>query len=205
MTLLLRCHPGIGPPVIGIALVAADNFSARYDLDRSRGIFSRPAHKLAGESYVDQILVLDNAKGGVATAWMLHEMMARTIVPRGLIFNRVNPILAQGAAFANLALVDRFDDGDVTRLFRTGDEVAPRSRRRRGRDFEPGTLIATRLNPAGRTPLRAGTGRAPVGSRARPRGADRSRRRRRRSAAGATGAWSALRCARRGLPPARSR
>lgn len=123
MTLLLRCHPGIGPPVIGIALVAADNFSARYDLDRSRGIFSRPAHKLAGESYVDQILVLDNAKGGVATAWMLHEMMARTIVPRGLIFNRVNPILAQGAAFANLALVDRFDDGDVTRLFRTGDEV----------------------------------------------------------------------------------
>jgi uncharacterized protein len=44
-------------------------------------------------------------------------------VPRGLIFNRVNPILAQGAAFANVALVDRFADGDVTELFRTGDEV----------------------------------------------------------------------------------
>jgi predicted aconitase with swiveling domain len=40
-----------------------------------------------------------------------------------LIFNRVNPILAQGAAFANVALVDRFADGDVTELFRTGDEV----------------------------------------------------------------------------------
>ncbi len=122
MPILLRCHKGIGPAVIGIALVAADNFSARYDLDRAKGIFSRPSHKLAGESYVDRILVLDNAKGGVATAWMLHEMMARTIVPRALIFNRVNPILAQGAAFANVALVDRFD-GDVTRLFRTGDEL----------------------------------------------------------------------------------
>jgi hypothetical protein len=121
--ILLHCHKGIGPAVVGTALVVADNFSARYDLDRIKGIFSRPGHKLAGESYVDRILVLDQAKGGVATAWMLHEMTARTIVPRALIFNRVNPILAQGAAFACLALVDRFVDGDVTMLFRTGDEL----------------------------------------------------------------------------------
>jgi predicted aconitase with swiveling domain len=118
--ILLRCHRGIGLEVSGIALVAADNFSARYDLDRSRGIFSRPSHKLAGESYVDRILVLDGAKGGVATAWMLRDMRARGIVPRALIFNRVNPILAQGAAFGGVALVDRFT-GDVTQLLRTGD------------------------------------------------------------------------------------
>ena len=66
MPVVLRCHRGIGPAVSGTALVAADNFSARYDLDRSRGIFARPSHKLAGESYVDRILVLDGAKGGVA-------------------------------------------------------------------------------------------------------------------------------------------
>jgi hypothetical protein len=54
---------------------------------------------------------------------MVHEMMARTIVPRALIFNRVNPILAQGAAFAELAPVDRFEDGDVTLLIRTGDQL----------------------------------------------------------------------------------
>src|SRR5215510_15556567 len=105
MPIVLRCHPGIGPSVSGIALVAGDNFSARYDLDRGRGIFSRPSHKLAGESYVDRILVLDGAKGGVATAWMLHDMRTRGLVPRGLIFNRVNPILAQGAAFGGVALV----------------------------------------------------------------------------------------------------
>jgi len=120
MAILLRCHRGIGPAVNGTALVAADNFSARYDLDRSRGVFSRPSHKLAGESYLDRILVLDGAKGGVATAWMLHDMRARGIVPRALIFNRVNPILAQGAAFGGVALIDRFA-GDVTALFRTGD------------------------------------------------------------------------------------
>jgi uncharacterized protein len=122
MPLLLHCHKGIGPAVTGTALVAKDNFSARYDLDRKAGVFSRPTHKLAGQSYKGRILVLDQAKGGVATAWMLRDMAERGIVPLALIFNRVNPILAQGAAFGGMAMVDRFD-GDVTDLIRTGDEL----------------------------------------------------------------------------------
>ena len=122
MPIILKCHPGIGPAVTGIALVAKDNFSARYDLDRKAGIFSRPSHALAGQSYNGKILVLDQAKGGVATAWMMHEMTARRIVPLALIFNRVNPILAQGAAFGGVTMVDRFD-GDVTNLIRTDDRL----------------------------------------------------------------------------------
>ena len=121
MPIMLRCHPGIGPQVTGTALVAKDNFSARYDLNRKSGVFSRPAHALAGQSYIGRILVLNQAKGGVATAWMLHEMKSRGIVPLALIFNRVNPILAQGAALGAVTLVDRFADGDVTDLIRTGD------------------------------------------------------------------------------------
>ena len=121
MPILLRCHRGIGPTVTGTALVAKDNFSARYDLDRKRGVFSRPSHALAGQSYDRRILVLDQAKGGVATAWMLRDMKERGIVPLALVFNRVNPILAQGAAFGGVAMVDRFEAGDVTDLFRTGD------------------------------------------------------------------------------------
>jgi predicted aconitase with swiveling domain len=122
MPILVHCHKGIGPAVPGTALVATDNFSARYDLDRGKGIFSRPSHRLFGQSYNGRILVFDTAKGGVATAWMLHEMTSRGIVPKALIFNRVNPILAQGAAFGGVALVDRIA-GDVTRIFRTGDEL----------------------------------------------------------------------------------
>jgi predicted aconitase with swiveling domain len=122
MPTVLRCHPGIGPAIEGIALVARDNFSARYDLDRKRGVFSRPSHALAGQSYDGRILVLNDAKGGVATAWMLHEMKSRGIVPLALVFNRVNPILAQGAALGNVTMVDRFD-GDVTAMIRTGDRL----------------------------------------------------------------------------------
>jgi predicted aconitase with swiveling domain len=123
MAITLRCHRGIGPAVEGTALVADDNFSARYDLDRKAGVFSRPAHALHGESYADKILVLQTAKGGVASAWMLRDMVERGITPKALVFNTVNPILAQGAAFGNLTLVDRFEDGDVTKLIRTGDTV----------------------------------------------------------------------------------
>ena len=119
----LKCHQGIGPVVEGVALVAQDNFSARYDLDRIKGVFSRPQHALAGQSYDGKILVLNTAKGGVASAWMLHEMKSRGITPRAILFNAANTILAQGAALADLAMVDRFEGGDVTTLIKTGDRL----------------------------------------------------------------------------------
>ena len=123
MTITLACHVGIGPMVEGVALVADDNFSARYDLDRVNGVFSRPQHRLYGQSYRDVVLVLNTAKGGDATAWMLHEMVSRDMAPRALLLNAANTILAQGAALANMAICDRFTDGDVTQLIRTGDRL----------------------------------------------------------------------------------
>lgn len=120
---VLKCHVGIGKRVEAEALVAKDNFSARYDLDRKKGVFSRPDHALAGQSYDGRILVLDTAKGGVASAWMLHEMKERGIAPAAILFNRANTILAQGAALAELSMCDRFEDGDVTDLIRTGDRL----------------------------------------------------------------------------------
>src|SRR5688572_10275999 len=112
----------IGNPVIGEALVADDGFSARYDLDRIAGIFSRPAHKLAGQSYVGKILVLDTAKGGVASAWMLAEMRSRDKMPLAIVFNTVNPILAQGAALSDMTMLAGFDE-DVTTLVPPGATV----------------------------------------------------------------------------------
>mgnify|MGYP001193180005 FL=1 len=120
---ILKCHIGVGPTVTGEALVADDNFSARYDLDRINGVFSRPQHKLFGQSYDGKILVFNTAKGGVATAWMLHEMSARGIAPKAILFNQANTILVQGAALADMAMCDRFADGDVTTLIRTGQMV----------------------------------------------------------------------------------
>jgi hypothetical protein len=119
----LKTHPGIGAGIVeGPALVAKDNFSARYDLDLRKGIFSRPEHKLAGQSYDGRVLVLDLAKGGVATAWMLYAIKESGKAPKALLLNRANPIMAQGAAFGGIALLDRFDV-DITQIIRTSDRV----------------------------------------------------------------------------------
>ena len=125
MTAIYKGHPGIGNEVSGDALVANDNFSARYDLDRIQGVFSRPSHKLHGQSYKNKILVLNAAKGGVATAWMLRDMIARSIAPKALILNAANPIMAQGAAFAGLPLIDRFEV-DITSVVVSGSIVTVR-------------------------------------------------------------------------------
>jgi hypothetical protein len=122
MTEMFRAAAGMGRVVRGSVLAASDGFSARYDLDRIKGVFSRPAHKLAGQSYVGRVLVLDTAKGGVATAWMLHEMQARGVVPAALLLNSANPIMVQGAALADFTMLAGFD-GDITTLLRSGDEV----------------------------------------------------------------------------------
>ena len=122
MTGIFYAAAGMGRKVQARALVASDGFSARYDLDRTRGVFLRPEHKLAGESYLGRVLVLDAAKGGVATAWMLHEMKARGVMPAALVFNRVNPIIVQGAAFADLTMISGFDL-DITKAIPNGAEV----------------------------------------------------------------------------------
>jgi predicted aconitase with swiveling domain len=121
--LIIKGHPGLGPKVEGEALVAKDNFSARYDLDRIKGVFSRPAHALYGQSYLGKVLVLNIAKGGVATAWMLNEMKSRDMAPVALLLNYANPIIAQGAAFAGFPLIDRFD-GDITDLVENGQRLS---------------------------------------------------------------------------------
>lgn len=113
---------GMGQKITGQALVAKDGFSARYDLDRIKGVFSRPEHKLAGENYNGRILILDAAKGGVATAWMLYEMAARKIVPSALVLNAVNPIMVQGAALAGMTLLSGFD-ADITKSIANGANV----------------------------------------------------------------------------------
>ena len=111
---------GIGENVIGEALVANDNFSARYDLDREKGVFSRKLHKLYNQSYVDKILVLNSAKGGVATSWMLRNMKLNNKSPKALILNSTNPIMVQAVAFADITLIHNFDT-DITSYFKTGD------------------------------------------------------------------------------------
>ena len=65
-------------------------------------------------------------------------MAERNLVPAALLLNTANPIMAQGAAFANLAFMDRFAE-DITAAIMTGDRVSV--------DPAAGRVIIQRLKP----------------------------------------------------------
>ncbi len=71
MSKLFRARHAMGPVVRGPALVADDGFSARYDLDRIKGTFSRPAHKLAGT-----ILCRQDPGARHRQGWRCHRLDA---------------------------------------------------------------------------------------------------------------------------------
>ena len=61
----------------------------------------------------------------VAFVWLLLPFYGAVFwaITLAILFNRVNPIIAQGAAFGAVPLMDRFE-GDVTALLHTGDLLA---------------------------------------------------------------------------------
>jgi predicted aconitase with swiveling domain len=132
--LVLTGPPGLGPDVEAEALVAADGFSARYDLDHTTGVISREAHSLFGLSIVGKVLVTTSAKGGTATGWRLLDLVERGTAPAALIFRRTNPVMVQGAALAGLPIlhalapdaVETITSGDILRVHPTEGRVEVR-------------------------------------------------------------------------------
>ena len=113
---------GCGPEIVGSALVSAQGFGVRYDLDPETGVISNPAHDLFGEALKDRILVFTQPKGGVAASWALAELKRRDLAPIGLVFQRASPIFVQAAISADIALIDCLDQ-DPCRLIQNGDEL----------------------------------------------------------------------------------
>ncbi len=120
--IIIRGNPGVGEPVEGEAIVSEEGFSARYDYDRYRGIISRETHALYGQSIVGKIAVFRTSKGGVATSWMMLDMVRRGTCPAGFIFGRTNPVMVQGAVLAGVALMHDLDP-DPLSVIQMGDQV----------------------------------------------------------------------------------
>ena len=115
---------GAGAVVVGEALVSSKPFSARYDLDREAGTFSRPGHPLEGRALAGKVLFLPGVQGGVAGGWTIFELSSRARAPSALVFGKTNPVMVQGAILAAIPILDGIDpqafvvirDGDVVRV-----------------------------------------------------------------------------------------
>ena len=145
----IRLTRAFGATVEGIALVSTEGFSPRYDLDRTTGIITKIGHALEGRSLKDCILVTPTAKGGVAAGWAFLDMKAKGFAPRALVFGRTNPVMVQGAVFADITITEGWQP-DALKTLRgpsgyAAASPAPPSRRGRTtgflRQFESSLLL----------------------------------------------------------------
>jgi predicted aconitase with swiveling domain len=111
-----------GETVEGEAVVSEEGFSPRYDLDRWSGVITKPGHKLEGTQIKDKICFFPTAKGGIAAGWAFYDIKCKGIAPRALVFGVTNPVMVQGAVFANMTITEGWSR-PPREVIRSGDWV----------------------------------------------------------------------------------
>ena len=119
---LIKVNRAFGAAVEGEALVSEEGFSPRYDLDRWSGFITKPGHKLEGTSLVDKICFFPTAKGGIAAGWAFYDIKWKKIAPKAFIFGVTNPVMVQGAIFADIPITEGWEPAAHS-VVRTGDWV----------------------------------------------------------------------------------
>ena len=118
-----------GPVVEGEAVVSQEGFSPRYDLDRWSGEITKPGHKLEGTNIRDKICFFPTAKGGIAAGWAFYDIKHKAIAPKAFVFGVTNPVMVQGAVFANITITEGWSR-DPSEVVRNGDWVRVDPQRR---------------------------------------------------------------------------
>ena len=120
--LTIQVNRALGAAVEGEALVSSEGFSPRYDLDRWSGLITKPGHKLEGLNIRDKILFFPTAKGGIAAGWAFYDIRNKGFAPTALVFGVTNPVMVQGAVFANIPITEGWSR-DPLECIQTGDVV----------------------------------------------------------------------------------
>jgi predicted aconitase with swiveling domain len=120
--LTIQVNRALGAAVEGEALVSSEGFSPRYDLDRWSGLITKPGHKLEGQNIRDKILFFPTAKGGIAAGWAFYDIRNKGFAPKALVFGVTNPVMVQGAVFANIPITEGWSRNPLD-CIQTGDIV----------------------------------------------------------------------------------
>jgi predicted aconitase with swiveling domain len=125
----IEVNRAFGDIVEGEAVVSEEGFSPRYDLDRWTGVISKPGHKLEGTQIKDKICFFPTAKGGIAAGWAYYDIKCKGIAPKALVFGITNPVMVQGAVFANMTITEGWSQRPHDAI-KTGDWVRVDPKRR---------------------------------------------------------------------------
>lgn len=119
---VIRVRRAFGKTVEGEAVVSWEGFSPRYDLDRATGVITKIGHALEGVQLRDKILVTPTAKGGVAAGWAFFDIKSKGFAPLALVFGKTNPVMVQGAVFADLTITEGWTPSALEAIA-TGDII----------------------------------------------------------------------------------
>lgn len=139
----IKVKRAFGSVVEGEAVVSDEGFSPRYDLDRWTGVITKPGHKLEGVNIRNKILFFPTAKGGIAAGWAFYDIKAKGIAPKAFIFGVTNPVMVQGAVFAEMTITEGWSR-DPRGCIHTGDTVRVDPRKKLITLLKRGGLTADR-------------------------------------------------------------
>lgn len=122
VTLILKGHKVAKGRVEGEAVVSKHPISFVGGVDPESGIIIDKDSDLKGVSVTGKIFVFPVGKGSSGGSYRLYEMARRRTQPKGIINLRADSIVALGAIFADIPMVDRLDANPLE-LIRTGDKV----------------------------------------------------------------------------------
>ena len=117
---ILRGHRVSKGKAAGEALVSQQPISFFGGVDPATGHIVDGDNELNGVSMTGKILVFPVGKGSSGGSYRLYEMMQSGTAPAGIINLRAESVVAVGAIFSNIPMVDKLD-GNPLELIKSGD------------------------------------------------------------------------------------
>jgi len=122
MKIVMKCRKVVSGVAEGKAVVTREPISFLGGVNPDKGMVVERGHEAEGQVITGKIFVFPHGKGSTAGPYILYAMSKRKTAPNGMINVQAEPIIASGAAIANIPLVDRLDQNPLE-VIRTGDYV----------------------------------------------------------------------------------
>ena len=120
--MILRGHRVSKGKASGEAMVSKLPISFFGGVDPATGIINDKDNELNGLSVTGKILIFPVGKGSSGGSYRLYEMMRSSTAPAGMINLHAEPVIAVGAIFSGIPMVDKLDRNPLE-LIKSGDYV----------------------------------------------------------------------------------
>jgi uncharacterized protein len=118
----LKGHKVAAGKAEGEAIVTPEPFSFLGDISPDTGVCNIKRPELDGKSLVGKIIVCPTGKGSTRGPLTAYRAAKNKVAPAGIICIEAEPVLAAGAIWARIPMVDRLNRNPVEAI-ETGDWI----------------------------------------------------------------------------------